>query len=457
MTSVSIAGRTSWFALTAALVAVLVLQVWAGLTLRGLYADGAYYALELLLHHDFAVLEPSRWTSQMLMQAPVVLAMAFGLDAPRAVAASFSLATNLLPLLLTLCCCAVLPPRERAFGLFPIFVFLAAAMSAAFASVADGPTAAAYSWLLLLLILFGRLSRWRLMAILVLAAGAIRLHEATAFLGPILVFACLWRCRARESRAARLILLLAALMVAVGCGIAVHDVLHPRVTANRSSFVNDVVSFHWLAFGPRDVNVMALAGLLATLSLPIAWLRGRALMIAVGALGLVFIALAALALIQPAWPPAAFAARNNACLLSFPAMISLLVLRNRRPPPPGMALVAAMLGAVIALADGSATAGWLGYTAAMRAALVSEQGVVPWRQALARLPAAQAETLARLSWPWTTPLMSLWLAPGPVVDAVIANPEPVVWQPFDPEKLRGALAAGGTPPTRSGFVALLGR
>ena len=422
------------------------MQIWAGVALRGLYADGAFYAWALDARHAFAVWEPARWTSQILTQAPVVLAMRLGLDHPHDVALAYSLTTNLMPYLLTLACIGVLPRAERAFGLFPVLVFLAASMSAAVASVADGPTAAAYAWLLFLLILFGPLTRLRLAAILLLALGALRLHEEMAFLGPILVFACLSRRGAAEGRVRRAILLLAALLIATGCAVAIHDVLHPRKMANRTGMITDVVSLHWLCAGGHAVSVMALSGVLAILTVPaVMMLRGRGLTVAMGTLTLVSATLALLALTEPALPSAAFAARDNACLLTAPAMVVLLMIRRRPPPLAPAAFATAVLGLVIATADGAATAGWLGYTGAMRSALVSARGVLSWQDALARLPLAQGEALQRFSWPWTAPLMSLWLAPGPQVEAIIANPGPAAWQPFDPSVMMRALGAADAP------------
>ncbi len=449
--------RPGWLALLAALVVVLAMQVWAGIALRGLYADGAYYAQQLLFRDAFVVIEPSRWTSQILMQAPVILAMRLGLNSPGEVALAFSLATNLMPLLLTLACIAVLPRAAHAYGLFPVFVFLAAAMGAAFASVADGSTAAAYAWLLLLMVMFGRLTRPRLAGILLLAAGALRLHEAMAFLGPILAFACLWRCRSAETTAGRTVLLLAAILVMLGCAISIHDVLHPRLMANRSSFINDVVSVRWLSPDGDEISFMALPGVVALLALPAVLLRRRLMAPAVIGIAMIFLLLTILALTEPVCPSAAFAARNNACLLTAPAMVALLLAWHRRPPSSAAALVTAMLGLAVAGADAAATLGWLDYEGAMRSALASSHGVVAWPDALAHLPAPQAEALQRFGWPWTTPLMSLWLSPGPVVDTIIANPPGVAWQPFDPYMMRSTLRAGAVAKTRPGFMALLSR
>jgi hypothetical protein len=174
-------------------------------------------------------------------------------------------------------------------------------------------------------------------------------------------------------------------------------------------------------------------------------------------IAMIFLLLTSLALAEPVCPSAAFAARNNACLLTAPAMGVLLLARYRRPPSQAAALLTAMLGVAIAGADAAATLGWLGYEGAMRSALASSHGVVAWPDALARLPAPQALALQRFAWPWTTPLMSLWLSPGPAVDAIIANPRSVAWQPFDPYAMRSSLAARAVARTRPGFMALSSR
>jgi hypothetical protein len=458
MVSVLRSLRSGWIALAIALGAILLLQIWAGLTLRGLYADGAYYVGQILLRHSFAVVEHARSTSQILTQIPAVVLMWLGQDSAHGVAVAFSLATNVMPLMLTLACLVVLPPADRAFGLFPILIFLAASMSAAFASVADGPTATAYVWLLLLLILFGPLTRLRLGGILLLAVGTLRLHEAMAFIGPILGFACLWRCRTTTDRGSRIVLVLATLLIATGCAIAIHDALHPRIASNRASLIQDVVSLRWLLIGDGGVNIMALAGLTGVLVMPALLLPPRPRAWAMSAGLLVFAALTVLALTEPPCPAAAFAARDNACLLTAPAMVLLLLLRGRGWRLPAMsAMVMAVLGLTVATADATATAGWLSYTSAMRMALTTGHGVVPWRDAVAKLPRRQASALYRYAWPWTTPLMSLWLAPGPAITTIITNPSGVTWQPFNPDALRSVLARTDIAPTRQGVVALIGK
>ncbi len=458
MTAVFHSPRIGWMALAVALGAILLMQLWAGLALRGLYADGAYYVEQILLRHSFAVVEHSRSTSQILMQIPAVLLMWLGQDRTHTTALAFSLATNLTPWALTVTCLAVLPAADRSYGLFPVLIFLAASMTAAFASVADGPTAAAYCWLLLLLILFGETTRWRLAGILLLAVGTLRLQEAMGFLGPILAFACLWRCRSTRDRITRIVLVLAAVLIAGGSGIAIHDVLHPRIVANRAGLIRDVAGLGWLLSGDRQINVMALTGLIGVLALPVVMLPPAPRTVAMSGMLLVFTVLAVLGVAEPPCPAAAFAARDNACLLTAPAMVLLLISRARgRRLPASSAMFMAMLGLTMATTDGAATMGWLSYTSAMRTALMAGRGVVSWRDALAKLPPIEVAALRRYAWPWSTPLMSVWLTPGPAICTIIANPSGVTWQPFNPDALRKALARNDIAPTRIGVVALLGK
>jgi hypothetical protein len=376
------------------------MQIWAGFALRGLYADGAYYVEQILLRHSFAVVEHARSTSQILTQMPAVLLMWLGEDSAHAVALAFSLTTNLMPLALTVACLVVLPPADRAFGLFPVLIFL----------------------------------------------------------GPILCFACLWRSRSTADRATKIVVLLAAALVMSGCAIAFHDVLHPRIPANRAGLVQDVMSLGWLLPGGGQINVMALAGVAGLLALPVIMLPPHLRTLGLRGTLLVFIALAVLGLAEPPCPAAAFDARDNACLLTAPAMVALLIVRGRGwRLPAATPLFLAILGLTVATADGAATAGWRSYTNAMRTALVAGHGVVPWRDAVAKLPPTQAAALRRYAWPWSTPLMSVWLAPGPAIGTMIANPAGVTWQPFNPETLRAALGRNDVAPTRTGVVALLGK
>ncbi len=443
-----------WVCLAAGLGLLFAAQIDAGIALRGLYADGVFYAARIYAHGAMAIVEPSRWTAQFIMQAPVAAGMAFGLDSPRGVALLFSLSTNLVPLLLTATCFWLLPKTERRFFLFPVFVFLGGSMGSAFASVADGATAAAYAWVLFFLLRFAPLTPGHAAAILVLSLGALRLHEAMAYLGPILTATCLRRRKLVGTPYERGLLVVAALL-ALSSAVELGYILLPHTPGNRASFVSDVLSLRWFFATEQGLNVPALLGLLGLAAVALAsWRPSRwfgVLAFAIAATG-ASVAVAAGEL--PAAPAAAFAARNNGALLSLPAMGLCLVLANHPGRWPTSLAFPLLLGAMLALAlaviDFRATRDWRGYISGFETALRTERGVVPLAQLVRRLPPKQAEAIARFSWPWTSGLMSLVLAPQPKIHTLIASPFTGGWEPMDPYRpgtwpspFQSRAAAGG--------------
>lgn len=442
-----------------ALAALACAQSVAGLALRGLYADGAFYAAALWNQQGFAVIEPARWTAQALMQAPVVLAMRLGATSPLDIATALSLSTNLMPLVLTGASLAVLPAQARAWGLFAVVVFLAFSMSAAVASIADGATAAAYLWLLCLLILFAPPTSWAKGSILLLALGAVRLHEAMSFLGPLLVVAAATRARAAERGAHRLVLITASCLITIGTLLALRDLLHPRLVANRSAFISDGLGLRWL-WAAGQPNVMAVIGLLGLAGLPVAWAKGPARAALWLGLCLGFLALTLLAVLRPMTAASSFAARGNACLASLPAMALLLLARRRGWPSPdrrALTSLAALLCLSVSLADLAATWQWQRYRDAMQTVLSEHRGIIGWQAALDGLRPAGRLALTGFAWPWTAPLMSLWLAPGGGIRSVIANPPGFAWEPFDPQALAALLRRNPPADQAAALGAVSGR
>jgi hypothetical protein len=428
-----------WVSLAVGLGLLFAAQVDAGMALRGLYADGVFYVARIYAHGGVAIVEPSRWTAQFIMQAPVDTGMVLGLGSPRGVALLFSLSTTLAPLLLTATCFWLLPKGERWLFLFPALVFLGGSMGSAFASVADGATAAAYAWVLFFLLRFAPLTAGHAAAILVLSLGALRLHEAMAYLGPILTATCLRRrALAVGARYERGLLVVAGLL-ALSSAIELGYILIPHTPGNQASFISDLLSLRWFFATGQGLNVPALLGLLGVAAVALAlWrpLRWFALLgFAVVAAG---VSLAVAVGELPAAPAAAFAARNNGALLSLPAMgLCLFLARHPARWPGGSAfplLLSAMLALALAVIDFRATRDWRGYISDFETALRTERGVVPLAQVVSRLPRAQADAFARFSWPWTSGLMSLVLAPQSKIHTIIASPYAGGWEPMDPNR-----------------------
>ena len=160
-------------AVAASAILAVLIQVYAGATLRGLYADSAYYAVQIAAQQTITEIHFARLTTNVILQGPVVAAAHLGVEAPHSVALAFSLVTNLLPGLIILLCLPAIPRGERYFFIFPCFVYFAGILSAQFASVSEGLVATSYFWLLLCLITFGHFTTLRLALITVLAAGSV--------------------------------------------------------------------------------------------------------------------------------------------------------------------------------------------------------------------------------------------------------------------------------------------
>jgi hypothetical protein len=145
---------------------------------------------------------------------------------------------------------------------------------------------------------------------------------------------------------------------------------------------------------------------------------------------------------QSPWPSLQAAARYYCAFLSVPLAIALLicVLRPRYCAiwaKPHVLTVMALLAAGQFGWQATATYEWSKFVGGWRTVLNSHRGLIPWqeaRQALRPLlPATSQDPVAKWKvFGWTFPSFSLLLAPNGKVASVIAAPESVRWQPFDP-------------------------
>jgi hypothetical protein len=446
-------SKTLWpnrHGLTIVFVIALVVQVQAAMTLRGLYADGAFFGSQILASRGIDVFQPARWVSSVILQLPVVTAMGLGVRSTHRLMLAFSLSTNLLPGLGFLLCLAVLPKLDRRFFVFPAFVYFAGTLSAGFASVTEGLVATAYLWVLLCLFVFGRSTLWRSVAILLLSIGTLRLHEEVLFLGPILMVASYLRLKSETRRFDRAILVVATFALLGGAAVGAAGVLFPRYAGGPGDFASNFLHFHWLYVPHAGVNLPALLGILAALAM----LAAIGVPAIAGAAFGVFTVVAAVLAVAAFWfdwltvPAAQFFARDNAGFISFVLMILLLVARGYprfadglTTAPVGRIVMA--LGLSVSLWHISATAKWDAFREAFAQRLVAETGIVPWSRMLVPPGSRDARLSAMMVWPWTNPDLSLLVLPRRCVRSVIANPQPSSWQPYNPADPRTMPAIPG--------------
>jgi hypothetical protein len=141
----------------------LLVQLQAGFALRGLYADGAFFATQILAR-------PRRLSSYIL-EAPPLLAMEGGIRNAHLLIVVFNVWIAVIPGLLFGLCYVLLPPARRLYFVFPAFAYFGGTLSAALAGITEGLVATAYLWCLFILLAFGRESRLLRGAALLLALG----------------------------------------------------------------------------------------------------------------------------------------------------------------------------------------------------------------------------------------------------------------------------------------------
>lgn len=429
-----------------ALATAALLGIWGAIELSPLFADGFYYLLRILQDEGFFMPAPARRMVEVIRQPPVLAAMVLGVRDVAALGVIFGLCVQLAPLALMLASWALLPRERKIFFVFPLLHFCAGTLSTWAAPINEGPTAAAYFWVLFYGILFLRARTAALGSVAVLAAGTLLLHEAMVFLGPILALAALWRARREDARFLRIAFALLAAWFVIVAVVQARFILEPSDPENRASFLRQLFSFWWIA-GPGGINLPAIVGMAGLAAIGAAALlqfgvggarrRSLAWMIVAG------LALAcAAALAYAAWSghmhgvPAQFHARNHALLLSLP--LSLLALYALMRPGalhlPLLRQSVAVCGIVAAVSlawHAYATHRWSLHVAAMRDILAAHRGFVHWDATMAPLSPERRQLMSDLSHHWVLPSMSIILAPDGRVSTILWSPHHA-FNPFDP-------------------------
>jgi hypothetical protein len=424
------------------LAAFAALGVYAAVELRGLYADGAAYLLRIVETGQFFFGYPPRRVSHLLQQLPAVIAMRLGVSDVGLLAWLYGLAMHLVPLAFVAGCYWLLPKHQKAYFLFPLFHYLAGSEAASFAGIAEAPTASAYFWFLLFLIVFRRAPLW----VLALAAlPALYLHEAFLFLGPVLALASAWRAGCETEKERRIVYTGLGIWFLLIAGMEIGYIVDAPDPDNRDNFFLVTLSLGFLVdpaagFGHGGVNVPALMGVMAAAA---AWLAGRraerARVIVVAGFAVLCASLVAATALSDFFLALAmqFQARSYGALLSLP-LSALFLASLRRPAWAAPWARPAIVSIVLVLALGQlgwhllGTWYWSRYIRDFETVLSTHRGFVTWPEATASLPPEQARLLWRLSWYWTNPSMSVVLSPHGKVTTLIDNPVPVRWQPFDP-------------------------
>jgi hypothetical protein len=451
-------GRGLGPGLPALFLLALLVQLQAGFALRGLYADGAFFATQMLARQTVYIGAGARRLSSTILEAPPLLAMEGGIRNAHLLILIFNVWIAVIPGLLFGLCYVLLPPARRLYFVFPAFAYFGGTLSAALASITEGLLATAYLWCLFILLAFGPESRLLRGAVLLLALGTLSLHEATWFLNPLLLLPCLGRWRSGTSRESRMTWGLAAVLLSLGALAGLYWTIHPFHPGTTDSFLQDVLRLSWLYIPSSGINVPAALAILAAFPILVcaAWPGmgpAAAAVFAVMALGLSAASLRVPAL---AVAPAQFFARDDSAFLSFGLMILCLLARRYRMlevrlTQPAVVWVVAALGLSASLCQAGLTRRWESFAALVVHSLRTQTGIVAWPQPGATPAETRIETA--MAWPWTNPDLGLILVQRRCVTSVLANQTGYKgWQPYDlsrPEtlpRLPGTVYAYLLPP-----------
>jgi hypothetical protein len=426
------------------LVAAALVNIHAALALRGYFADGSYWLVEMISRGGFFLQEEARLAADFLEELPTALALGLGISSVHSLGVVWGLTLHLLPLVFVAGCYAALPKRSKSLFVYPLFFYLAGVQASAFAAIAAGATAAGYFWLLLILIIYHGKGPWGFAALAAASLPALYAHEVMVMLAPVLAVAAAWRGRCARTAWARLGFAAMAVWFVVVAARQIGFTLYPRDALNRDLFIEAMVKGRFVATR-QGINAPTLLGLAAAALLPGLLLTRRAATQAAALAG--FALLAAATALGPLWwdflfrPTLQFEARYYGAFLSVPLAAGLMV-SNCRPALCALWAKTPLLCLLLLLAAGqfgwqvSGTCSWSRWLEAWQAVLGSHRGLVPWPAAepelAVRLPPTDDDPTAKwIAFGWTFPSLSLLLAPDGRVQAVIGAPS-VPWQPFDP-------------------------
>ncbi|MFT8891674.1 MAG: hypothetical protein ABF888_07520, partial [Acetobacter papayae] len=445
-------------ALVLTTVFALCVQVYAGVMLRGLYADGAFFVTHIAEKQGLCIMQPARPFSQILTQWPIVVGMWLGWRSLYDVALGFSLSTNIMPGLFILASCLVMSAKDRVLAVFPVFIYFSTILSSQFASVTEGLVATAYFWFLLTLIVYGNFGLIHKIIVSFLALGCLRLQEGMIFLGPLLVFVCVLRFR-RETRLwNKVILAFVAVCGLVSAAIAVGYALYPVDAGERSSFLGSFLAFKWVynrgwLSGYWGVNLCAILGVVAAISILLVIVRP----LYGWPVFYIFLLFSCVASVSAFYfpflvmPLTQFDARHNPTLLTVPLGIFYAVtkdsfrLRKAITARPVAGLVCA-LGVSVSIWHLVATREWVEFRHYIVHVLETRQGLVSWESVLQTADNRQRRLLWSMSFPWTNPDFSLEILPRQNIGSIIVAPQNYYgWQPYDVMNIK-------TMPNISGII-----
>lgn len=411
---------------------------------RGLVADAPYYVVNIAAKRGFSFEEPGRRAAEILYQWPVVLAVRLGVtDLPR-LGRFYAVGCAYLVFLSLIACWSLLPAARKPLILFPVLTIFLGWLASCYASMVEVHALVFWFWPVLFALLFRSLERHRdVILVLGLSLPMMLLYPTVVLLAPALAGVALQRWRARPADRHGWAWLVLAIWFVLVTAVAAYLIVKPHDVPNRDTFLHQLEALAFLAAPDQGVNwPLALALVAMPLLLLCAWRpqmlqRWLTLWLLPFLLFALFTALSpvvALSSFAPNLQHAARAWESVAVALLLPPLYAHLSGRlNLAGAGRRLAFVVIAILAVAQITwQVATTAQWSGRLALLRTVLASRSGLIPIEETPLILQRIGLQALAPLGWSWTDPLLSIVLAPGGKVSAIVTAPKPIGWQPFDP-------------------------
>jgi hypothetical protein len=406
--------------------------------MRGMFADGSNYIVQILASGDFFLLEPARKLVQLLQQSLLILGMRSGVTHLPTLARLFTLGALGWPIILTASCWLILPREEKGWIIGPLINLVALCPMTSLAAIGEGMIASCLLWIIFFLVLFRTHTIWgAILAVSLTALGAVTHESAALFFVGIAAIAIM---RMRGSSAVERLTQFAISAAAIwsACYL-IWVILHPRDPVNRGDFLIGTLALAFVEL--HGVNLTAVATIVSCVS--IFWIMRaqhkaeKTRLILLSSIGF-FALLAALLLFLPEWtatPVAQFSGRGlpvlGTTLLSFALWVGW---RNGVKPElllskPALLVLFGLL-LTQSLAQITMTRQWANTLGTVTRIIERWEGAVPWQTALETTAPLNPILWKEMTWYSEIQPLSLLLAPQGRVHAVIDAPTSERWKPF---------------------------
>lgn len=408
----------------AASVLLLGTCLFAVLVHAALYADGANYLLQIVGKQGFLFVWWDRSGANLLTQAPLVIGLHVGVHSMQTAAMLYSAGTLGVPALVYLL--ALFFSRNEWYLPAIAAVIITIYATTFFMSVSESVTAYAVYLLIAVILASSRpLTASRVVTLLMSSAILPFLYETSLLFGPLLAIWCLLRFRRGEDmtidRAALFVPMLAGL--AAGATSA-WGILHPIDSQAEQSA--GTLSGLW-ASHEFDAACLVLVGALA-----LALAKRRFSVILAGEATVLGVA-ALFTAVGSARPDSQYTIRLAPAFILLPLFIVLCRREDRR----GLRLrslatsrrleyAVVALAAALAIQNLTLLWGWHDFFRSLAHQVNTAQGLVSY-------PHARLDLAGEYGWAWTFPAMSRVVQDSPG-RALVENPDPAHWQPFDPAR-----------------------